>query len=208
MTWASISVSKGFSTAAQVPTWSARVDRLISTPSRAKRSHCRFSGWCWPNFSNSTIASRLGPAQARGMVWNGAGGWVIVSQARQENVSRTVWITFHWRGMLSSVSVIVSPSLQSLVRPAAGAAAGSRNDDALTRQVVGERLARRLPAGERLDRRGLRGGLFGRQLVLARRRLKFLQLQFHLVQQPRLAFGALAVEVAAQLLDLQLRSRR
>jgi hypothetical protein len=73
--------------------------------------------------------------------------------------------------------------------------------------VIGERLARRLPTGERRDRRSLRGGLFGRQFVLARRRLQFFQLQFQLVQQARLAFGAHAVEVAAQLLDLQLQIR-
>ena len=40
-----------------------------------------------------------------------AGGWAIVSQARHTNFSRTVWITFHWRGTLSRVSVTVSPSL-------------------------------------------------------------------------------------------------
>jgi len=27
------------------------------------------------------------------MTWNGAGGWVIFSHARQLNFSRTVWIT-------------------------------------------------------------------------------------------------------------------
>lgn len=59
------------------------------------------------------------------MVWNGAGGWLIVSQARQENRSRTVWITFHWRGITSSVSVIVSPSLHSLSEPQHGQLAGA-----------------------------------------------------------------------------------
>ena len=48
------------------------------------------------------------------MTWNGAGGWVIFSHDRQVNFSRTVWITFHCRGMTSSVSVMVSPSLASL----------------------------------------------------------------------------------------------
>ena len=59
------------------------------------------------------IASRLGPAQALGITWKGAGGWVIFSQSRQVNFSLTCWITFHWRGMDSSVSVTVSPSLES-----------------------------------------------------------------------------------------------
>src|SRR5918911_1356390 len=48
------------------------------------------------------------------MTWNGAGGWVIASQRRQVNFSRTVWITFHCRGTTSSVSVMSSPSLASL----------------------------------------------------------------------------------------------
>jgi len=54
------------------------------------------------------MANRLGPAQPRGIVWNGAGGWVIFSHSRQVNFSRTVWITFHRRGMLSRVAVMVS----------------------------------------------------------------------------------------------------
>ena len=33
----------------------------------------------------------------------GCGGWVIVSQRRQVNFSRTVWITFHCRGATSKV---------------------------------------------------------------------------------------------------------
>jgi hypothetical protein len=43
------------------------------------------------------------------MAWKGAGGWLIFSQVLQVNFSRTVWITFHWRGMTSSVSVMSSP---------------------------------------------------------------------------------------------------
>ena len=39
---------------------------------------------------------------------------MIVSQARQVNFSRTVWTTFHWRGITSSVSVMSSPSFASL----------------------------------------------------------------------------------------------
>jgi hypothetical protein len=41
------------------------------------------------------MASRLGPAHPRGITWNGAGVWLIFSQSRQENFSRTVSITFH-----------------------------------------------------------------------------------------------------------------
>jgi hypothetical protein len=63
------------------------------------------------------IASRLGPAQALGITWKGAGAWLIVSQSRQENFSRTVSITFHRRGVVSSVCVTSSPSLRRRLPP-------------------------------------------------------------------------------------------
>ena len=137
------------------------------------------------------------------MVWKGAGGWVMVSQARpREPFAHRLDHLPLARNALQRLGDRLAQPAQ-FVRTAAGAAGGSRNDDALARQ--GERLAYRLPAGERLDRRGLRGGLFGSQLVLARRRLQLFQLQFQLVQQQHPAFGAHAVEGAAQLLDLQLQ---
>jgi len=58
-------------------------------------------------------------------------------------------------------------------RSTAGARTRGRNDDALTRQMSRERLARRPVAGERLDRGGLRRRLFGRQFILAGGGLKF-----------------------------------
>jgi hypothetical protein len=58
------------------------------------------------------------PRQSRAAsTWKGAGGWVIFSQSRQENFSRTVWITFHRRGITSSVSVTSSPSFDSRSDP-------------------------------------------------------------------------------------------
>jgi hypothetical protein len=63
------------------------------------------------------IASRLGPAHPRATAWNGAGIWLIFSQSRQENFSRTVSITFHWRGTTSSVRVTSSPSLRRRLLP-------------------------------------------------------------------------------------------
>ena len=63
------------------------------------------------SLSNRIIASKLGPAQPRGVGWNGAGGWEMRSQSRQVNFSLTVWITFQLRGTTSSVSVTSSPSL-------------------------------------------------------------------------------------------------
>ena len=38
----------GCNATAACPTTSARVDKPRLTPSRAKRSACRFKGWCWP----------------------------------------------------------------------------------------------------------------------------------------------------------------
>ena len=63
------------------------------------------------------VASRFGPAQPRGVAWKGAGGWETFSQSRQVNFSRTVWITFHRRGITSSVSVTSSPIFDSRSDP-------------------------------------------------------------------------------------------
>ncbi|MEJ0047106.1 MAG: hypothetical protein WDN04_14070 [Rhodospirillales bacterium] len=49
-----------------------------------------------------------------------------------------------------------------------------------------------------------RGGLLGGDLVLGRGGFQFLQPQFHLVEQPHGAFGALAIKLMPQLGDLQL----
>jgi hypothetical protein len=46
------------------------------------------------------------------------------SQSRQVNFSRTVWITFHWRGTTSSVSVTSSPILARRAEPQAAQAQG------------------------------------------------------------------------------------
>jgi hypothetical protein len=62
---------------------------------------------------------------ARGVTWNGAGGWLIVSQVRHENFSRTVWITFHCRGTTSIVSVISSPNFDSRDDPQQGQLSGA-----------------------------------------------------------------------------------
>jgi hypothetical protein len=63
------------------------------------RQGCQFSGWCWANFSNRIIAKKFGTAKPHGVTWKAAGGCAIFSQTRQVNLSRTVWITFHWRGI-------------------------------------------------------------------------------------------------------------
>ena len=69
-------------------------------------------------------ASRFGPARPRAIGWTGAGICVMLSQARQESFSRTVWITLKLRGTHSSVSVTLSPSLASLPPPQHGQAEG------------------------------------------------------------------------------------
>jgi hypothetical protein len=51
------------------------------------------------------------------MTWNGAGAWLIFSQSRQVNFSRTCWITFQDLGMTSNVSVTSSPNLRSRPPP-------------------------------------------------------------------------------------------
>ena len=58
-----------------------------------------------------TSLEKLGPCQVGvgPAAWHGAGGWLIFSQSRQVNISRTVWITFQRCGTASSVSVISSP---------------------------------------------------------------------------------------------------
>jgi hypothetical protein len=108
------------------------------------------------------------------MTWNGAGAWLIFSQSRQVNFSRTCWITFHRRGITSSVSLMSSPSLR---RCAAAALAGGRRrfDHPLARQMLGEGLMRRPPAGEDHDIRRLRNRALGGDLVLASRTLEFLE---------------------------------
>lgn len=48
---------------------------LIShTVPHLHRCWCVRDTRCWPNFSNTIIASRLGPAQPRATTWNGAAG--------------------------------------------------------------------------------------------------------------------------------------
>ena len=101
----------GASVAQALPTLSASVETSSAMPSAAKARLCRVSGRCMANLSQTIIASRPGPARPRAMAWCGAGGWVMASQTRQLNFSRTVCTTFHCLGTTSSVSVTSSPSL-------------------------------------------------------------------------------------------------
>jgi hypothetical protein len=53
-------------------------------------------------------------------MWKGAGGWLIFSQTRQLNFSRTCSVMNHCRRTTSSVSVTSSPILESLLLPQHG----------------------------------------------------------------------------------------
>ncbi|MGY4426253.1 hypothetical protein ACVWY2_008702 [Bradyrhizobium sp. JR6.1] len=69
--------------------------------------------------------ARTGPASCDGMEWR----WrladlLAVAAGKLLNFSRTVSITFHWRGTTSSVRVTSSPSLRRRLRPQHSQAAG------------------------------------------------------------------------------------
>jgi hypothetical protein len=66
---------------------------------------------------------RSGKAPRRHM--ERCGRMVIVTHAQHEDLSRTVWITFHRRGITSSVSVPSSPSFDSLDDPQQGQLSGA-----------------------------------------------------------------------------------
>jgi hypothetical protein len=100
--------------------------------------------------------------------------------------------------------------LAQLAQPGAAAAlaGGGRGlDHALARQMLGKGLARRSPTGERHDLGGARRGLFGGDLVLGRRTRQFVEPQGELIEQSHHTLGALTVELALQLGDLQLLVR-
>ena len=73
--------------------------------------------------------------------------------------------------------------------------------------MFGERLARGALAGERRHCRGLRRRPLGGDLVLGGCALQFLELQLDLIEQPRRPLRTRAIELARQLLDLQLLMR-
>ena len=105
----------------------------------------------------------------------------MVSQDRQVNFSRTVCTTFHWRGMTSSVSVIVSPSLAGAAT--AWACCWARNHHPFARQMRRQRTAHGLAADERLDVRAACVGIGTEAASSAGTRLQFLEFQLHLIEQ-------------------------
>ena len=73
--------------------------------------------------------------------------------------------------------------------------------------MFGEWLARGALACERRHRRGLRHRLLGGDLVLGGCALQLLELQLDLIEKPRRPLRPGAIELAGQLLDLQLLMR-
>ena len=82
----------------------------------------------------------------------------------------------------------VLAKLYDPLRAAGLAAAWRRDHDPLARQVRRERLAPGAPARVDEGRRHTRlNGYLGGQFVLGRGGFKFLELEFELIEQPRLA---------------------
>src|SRR6185312_15340134 len=109
----------------------------------------------------------------RGTTWNGAGAWWMPSQSRHENFSRTLRLR-SGQAVLDHLPLAgdhlerLGDVLAQLAEPCAAAAwtgRRTRHDYPLTRQMLGERLARRPLARERRHVRRLRRGLLCRQLV-------------------------------------------
>ena len=95
---------------------------------------------------------------------------MIVSQSRQENFSRTVWMTFHARGITSSVSVTSSPSFDRRVPPQAGQEHGAGTTTRSRGRCSGNGfLAGRLRS-KAVTLAVLLGRGLGSEIVLGRRR--------------------------------------
>lgn len=153
---------------------------------------------------NSIMARKLGPAQPRGVTWNGAGGCVIFSKFRQANFSRTVWITFHESGITSSFSV--TSWTGDCCRRLGTITAWRR--PRVRAGVIRERLPDRLLALERDDGgRRLRRSSFSGEFVFGRVGFEILKLELELCEQPLGAFGAGTILLAPQLGILQLEMR-
>jgi hypothetical protein len=134
-----------------------------------------------------------GPGPAARDTWKGAGACAIFSQSRHENFSRTVWMTFHERGITSSVSVTSSPSLEGgcCRRPGRNRGRARRRARAAGDRGTASLLGRLRSKAVTVSRPLLRG--LGRQLILGGIGLEIFELQLHLCQQAAAAFGAGAV---------------
>jgi len=116
-------------------------------------------------------------------------------------------MTFHRRGITSSVSVTSLAQLGQALAATGRARARRRHNDALARQMRPKRLPGRALALEGCNTVGCRRGLLGHDLVFAGVGPKFFQAQFELVGQALAALGAGTVLVTPQQCDLLLEMR-
>ena len=98
--------------------WASPWNKITPTAMTAGRWYDEFlaSGESGAGYHGNYVRNS-GFDSIAGWTGNGAGGWLMPSQSRQENFSRTVWITFHCRGIDSRVRVTSSPSLRSRPPP-------------------------------------------------------------------------------------------
>ena len=132
--------------------------RRPSRPASRRRARClrarrpslwRLSGRCRPYLANRTCASRPGPARPRAIGCDGAGGCVIaLAGPAGELLAHVLDHLPLARDELQRLGHVLADLAQG--RPAA-ARAGRRQriDDALARQMLGQRPARRLAPLER-----------------------------------------------------------
>ena len=206
-TWASISACSGCSTVVQAPTWSASVDTLEIDAFAGIALALPVQRLMLAELLEQDHRQqvRAGKAARRHMEGRRRLRDRLALPARELLAHRLDHLPLA-RDHLQRLGDVLA-ELRQLRRAAAGTALRRGDHDALARQMLGERLARRPLALERPDRLRLGRRLLRGQLVLGRSRLQVLQLQFHLLEQPRLALRAAAVELAPQLLDLQLEMR-
>lgn len=101
----------------------------------------------------------------------------------------------------------VLAELRQLGRTTAGAALRGRNENPLAREMGRERLARWGMAGRQAGPQCARQGSLGGGRLFRGGRFQLFQFELHLVDEPCRALRARAVELAPQLLDLQLEMR-
>ena len=112
-------------------------------------------------------------------------------------------MTFHWRGITSSVSVTSSPSFDRRSEPQPAQQAGLGITTRVRGRCAGNGWRDGLLRNERGDGRGLGGGDRGGGFVLAGGHLGGFERQLELIDQPLAAFRALAEAVTLEQLDLQ-----
>jgi hypothetical protein len=129
---------------------------------------------------------------------------VIFSQDRQVNFSRTVWIIFHWRGTISNVSVMSSPSFASRP-PQTGQAQGA----GMTTRSRGRWAGKGARTGRRRVKLFTAVPAVFSSAVTAFSLVSFqlLELQLELIEHLATALGRLAVLFTPQLGDHQLHMR-